>query len=125
MQRCTRFIERGVLKLRSFGSGVEGNETADDLARIASDTPLLGPEPSIPVSLPALYSFINEWITKTFKGKWNEAPIARQANNCIGINPRYSEYFLSLNRKNLKRLTDILTGHCSLNYHLKSLGLRD
>lgn len=33
--------------------------------------------------------------------------------------------FLSLSRKDLKRLSDVLTGHCSLNNHLFTLGLAE
>lgn len=43
--------------------------------------------------------------------------IAKQAKNCITICPTNSKYFLSLTRKNLKKLTDILTVYCSLNLY--------
>lgn len=56
-------------------SDIGGDETADELARVASDIPLLGTEPGIAVSLPTLYSFINEWKSKAFK---SDAPITRQ-----------------------------------------------
>lgn len=37
---------------------IRGNETAYELARLASSTSLFGPEPGIPVPLSTLYSFI-------------------------------------------------------------------
>lgn len=104
--------------------GVEGNEAANELARLASSTMVTGPEPVIPVSLSTLQSFITQWKRKTFEYYWKNVDTARQAKNCITICPKYSKYFLTLSRRNIKRLTDILTGHCSLNYHLKLLGYK-
>ena len=106
-------------------SGIQGNEAADALARAASHTPLLGPEPGIPVSLSTLELCIKDWKLETFTSSWNSIGIARQSKNCISIRPACTKYFLSLKKKNLKRLTDILTGHCSLNNHLHVMGLND
>lgn len=105
--------------------GIEGNEAADGLARLASSTPLAGPEPGIPVSLSTLNMIISEWKKDQFKKGWKEITIARQAKHCITISAMNSKFFLSQSRKNLKRLTDILTGHCSLNNHLNIMGIND
>lgn len=42
--------------------------------------------------------------------------------NCITLNPKHSKHF---NKRNINRLTDTLTTHCSLNHHLKPIGKRD
>ena len=97
--------------------GIVGNEIADKLARQAANSPFTGPEPWIAVSLRKLQE------SRTFKNHWHSFSRARQAKNCISINKNITKYFLSLSRKNLKRLTDILTGHCSLNSHLYTIGL--
>lgn len=104
--------------------GVQGNEAANELAKVASNTPLIGPEPGIPVSLSTLMNIINQWKTETFANVWANLNTARQAINFISIRPERTKYFFSLSKRNIKRLTDILTGHCSLNSHLHVLGYR-
>lgn len=47
-------------------NGIEGNEIADELARKAVSTPMLGPELGIPVSLSNLNFFINKWKLEMF-----------------------------------------------------------
>ena len=42
-------------------SVIQGNEAADALARAASHTPLLGPEPGVPVSFSTLELCIKDW----------------------------------------------------------------
>ncbi len=83
----------------------------------------MGPEPAIPVSLTTLNQFISEWKNNKFTTEWRAVGTARQAKNCIRINKPNSKFFLSLSRKHLKRLTDILTGHCRLNNHLHVMGI--
>ena len=104
-------------------SGIEGNEVADELARLASSTSITGPEPGIPVSLSTLNQMINKWKLDVFNDEWKAIGTCRQAKNCIKISSSNSKYFLSLSRKYLKKLTDILTGHCTLNNHLNIMGI--
>jgi len=104
-------------------SGIEGNEIADELAKTASSTPIMGPEPVIPVSLTTLNRFVSEWKNNKFTTEWRAVGTARQAKNCIKINKSNTKFFLSLSRKHLKRLIDILTGHCRLNNHLHIMGI--
>ena len=91
-------------------------------ARIASDSPFIGPEPCVPVSFSTLQKFIADREANKFKTYWRLVDSARQAKNCISINPKFTRYFLSLSKRNIKRLTDILTGHCALNNHLFAMG---
>ena len=84
--------------------GIEGNEMADELARIGSSKPLLGPEPRLKLSYAAQKSLIVNW----------KKNISTDTN---------TKYFLSLSRTNLKRITGMLTGHCTLNKHLHVMGL--
>ena len=58
-----------------------------------------------------------------FRKYWISIDHARQAKNCIRIDKQNARYFISLNRKKLRRLTGVLTGQCGLNQHLHNLGL--
>ena len=105
--------------------GIPGNERADELARVASSSPLNGPEPGLPLTLSSLQKIIKAWKDKYFVNHWHSLNSARQAKNCLSINVKHTKYFLTLSKRNIKRLTDILTGHCSLNNHLYRLNLAD
>lgn len=104
---------------------IAGNEKADELARLASDSKLLGPEPAMAVSYSTFQRIITNWKSHRFKSHWNSLNYARQARTAIKINDKNSKYFLSLNRNNLRRLTSILTGHNPLNNHLHTIGVTD
>lgn len=103
--------------------GILGNEAADRVAKAASNSPFIGPQPVLPVSTAYLDNIISKWRYETFIKHWQSLNIANQAKNCITINKKNSKFFTSLNRTNLRRLTNILTGHCHLNKHLTTLGL--
>ena len=66
---------------------------------------------------------VTKWNRKSFISHWNSIDYARQSKSCIRINAKNSKYLLSLSRKNLSRLTSILTGHCLLNKHLHTIRL--
>lgn len=104
-------------------SNILGNEKADELARLASDSCLNGPEPGMPVSYSTLQQIVKNWKDKRFKNHWTSLNFARQAKNCIKINNKNSRFFLSLSRSNLRKLTSILTGHNLLNKHLHTIGV--
>lgn len=95
------------------------------MANTTSNTRLTRPEPGIPVPLSLLLSMINEWKVESFTHTWDNLEVARQVRNCIPIRPDRTKYILSLSRRNIKRLIDILTGHYSLNNRLHVLGYRD
>ena len=102
--------------------GIEGNEKADHLARAASTTHFIGPQPVYAVSFASLKSIITRWKATTFSNYWNSLSFAKHAKNCISINGKNSRYYISLNRTNLRKLTQVLTGHCPLNKHLHAMG---
>lgn len=106
-------------------SGIAGNEEADALAREGSLNKLIGPEPGIKVPPSVLKQNITSWKDTAFRKHWNSVNYGRQAKNCITISRKKATFFLSLNRKNIKRLTEILTGHCKLNYHLCKMNISD
>ena len=83
----------------------------------------MGPEHRLKVASSFFKNQITNWKRTTFKKHWDTIDHARQAKNCIKINNNNTRYLLSLSRKNLRRMSGILTGHCFLNKHLHTIGL--
>lgn len=104
-------------------TGITGNEKADDLARSGSKETFIGPEPCIPVSTSIQFHMIKNWKKERFMNHWQSLNTARQARISITPNLNNAKYYLSLSRHNLKRLTEVLTGHNKLNKHLHTMGL--
>src|SRR6202012_1548542 len=84
------------------------NELADGLARLASTTPFIGPEPCKPVSTTVLQKLISEWKGSFYK-YWRLQFPSSHLKKCITINMENSKFAISLNRNNLRRLTNIST----------------
>ena len=103
--------------------GIPGNEKSDELAREGASTQLTGPTPAIKVSFAGLSRIITSWKKRTFIKSWTSHAQADQSRRCIIISNKNSKYLLSLSRCNIKRLTSVLTGHCTLNKHLYTIGL--
>jgi hypothetical protein len=107
-------------------AGIEGNERADALAKKASETVIVGPEPFIPVSQEKQKGEIKRSILNQWNDRWNALTSCRQSK-MFGIRPTtgvgYKE-ILSHNRKDIRYLVGIVTGHCVLNRHLFLLKVR-
>ena len=104
-------------------SNIQGNEIAIDLARSGAESVPPSPKPCAKVTSSFLKNHIIKWKRITFFNHWNSIEHARQSKNCIKINAKNTKYILSLSRKNIRRMTGILTGHCPLNKHLHTIGL--
>ena len=103
-------------------SNIYGNDRADELARLASSSRFIGPEPAMTVPPSTLNRFLTNLKTQEFSNHWNSLTFARQARNSIRVNRRNSKYCLSLSRNNLRKLVGILTGHNPLKKHLHTIG---
>lgn len=103
-------------------SDIEGNETADELARAGAEAPSSSPEPILKIPPSFFKSHISRWKRTIFSKHWASINHARHAKNCIKICAKNTKYTLSLSRRNLKRITGVLTGHCNLNKHLFTIG---
>ena len=60
-------------------SGIPSNEEADRLARLASLTPYIGPEPVVGVSTTTVRNALKQWSLREHQRKWNFKPGCRQA----------------------------------------------
>ena len=106
-------------------SGVGGNERADLLAKEAASTPSIGPQPSLGISTTTLHSSLYNWAEKEQTRLWKAQPGCRQAKLFLtGLNRSLTRYALRLDRGHLRILSGLLTGHGSLNQHLKVMGLK-
>jgi hypothetical protein len=106
--------------------GIVGNETADQLARTASENPFIGPEPAFGISIGAAKRAVRDWIDRNHKKYWESTTGLKQAKGFIqGPSARRTKDLLKLNRDQLRWVVGLLTGHCHLKGHLVKLGLTD
>jgi ribonuclease HI len=101
--------------------GIDGNEKADELARQGSDTNFIGPEPFCALPSGALFSPIKIWEKRTYSDYWDNQVKYRQAKRLI--RPLSYKDIHKYSKNDLRNLTGLLTGHCSLNYHMCKLGI--
>lgn len=105
-------------------SGVPGNEQADYYAKLGTRETFCGPEPVLGLTKNLLKEAIKEWTRKSLEEYWETTPGCRQARLFLpspGGN-RWA-YMSKMNRKELRLLVGVLTGHSSLNRHLQLMGV--
>ena len=105
--------------------GIEGNEKADELARLGSAMKFVGPEPFCGVSTSSLKTILKEWEKSQVQSNWNSTTIARHAKRFVNPNAQITQKLLSLSKKDLKTYTGLVTGHCPCGYYLKLIGRLD
>jgi hypothetical protein len=64
-------------------SGVEGNEKADQLAKLGADEPLLGPKPFCGITKKTARRTINLWAQSKARITWKLTPGRRHAKKMI------------------------------------------
>ncbi|XP_036138900.1 uncharacterized protein LOC118644432 [Monomorium pharaonis] len=110
-------------------SGIEGNEIADLLAKEAAETRLVGPEPAVGISFCLGRRRIGSWLRDQHLEHWRKVTgvKCRQAGALLGDCPGedLARSMRSLNRRDARLATQLLTGHGDLNYHLYKLGSSD
>ena len=101
-------------------SGYPGNEKADELARQGASMAFMGPEPSCGIAKARVKQVIKQWITKESKREWVETPGQRQAKLFIKKpSPKFTEDLLSNDRKSVRTVVGLLTGHCRHRRHMR------
>jgi hypothetical protein len=63
--------------------GIEGNETADQLAKRGSLHPLIGPEPACGISERVAKRAIRDWVCREHQKYWQSTPEQTHARNVI------------------------------------------
>uniref|UniRef100_A0A8D8XN64 Reverse transcriptase zinc-binding domain-containing protein n=1 Tax=Cacopsylla melanoneura TaxID=428564 RepID=A0A8D8XN64_9HEMI len=87
--------------------------------------PFVGPEPFCGVATCHLKMEIRNWENQVKIQYWNNTPRQRQAKLFIEYSPKRAKEMLYLSKEELQILTGLLTGHCSLNYHLHNMGIAE
>ncbi|KAI5754342.1 hypothetical protein M8J77_007902 [Diaphorina citri] len=105
--------------------GIDGNETADELAKIGTTLPFVGPEPFCGVSKSHLKMEIRKWENQMKVKHWTNISGHRQAKKFITHSPKRAKEMLCLSKEDLRSITGLYTGHCSLNYHLNKMGIAE
>lgn len=102
--------------------GIDGNEMADCLARKGSGTILIGPEPFCGVPDCSFKMELKRWETSMVISNWNTTSTSKQAKQFIYPLEKNTRNLLKLDKRNLRILTGLLTGHCPCRYHLVKIG---
>lgn len=110
-------------------SGIRGNEIADQLAKAASATELVGPGPAIGLPCSLGRGAIGGWLRHQHLEYWKDETNAkcRQARALMGETPLegLASGIRALSRRKARLAVQLLTGHGVLNYHMYKLGLSD
>ena len=107
-------------------SGHPGNEKADDLAKQGSSTAFVGPEPFCGIAKARVRQANQKWIAEESIRSWEETPGQRQAKQFIKEpSPKFAEDLLRRDRKSVRAVVGMLTGHCRLRKHMSNMGLAE
>jgi hypothetical protein len=105
-------------------SNVEGNEKADQLAKLGADEPLLGPEPFCGITKKSTRSAIHLWAHSNARMAWKYTPDQKHAKKMINkSSDKLTSGLLILSRNQMRLVVGLLTGHCHLRKHLRRLGI--
>jgi len=106
--------------------GISGNEEAGKLARQASATPLLGPEPALGIPKCSVREAIKNWTAVQHLRAWIDLSGLRHGNLFIGRPcKKRADDLLKLSRHQLKMVTAIYTMHAPVRGHLHTMDLFD
>lgn len=104
--------------------GIEGNEKADALAREGSATSFTGPEPATGTTKSSVRTKINQWVYRQHQTHWQTLPKLRHSKLMVQQPSRkLTVEILQLNRNQIRLITGLITGHCSLRKHLHTMGI--
>ena len=100
-------------------AGHLGNEVADRLAKLGVHRIVNGPEPIIPISDAKIKDDIKNWRTEKHQKYWSEMTKCGQTRMLLPIiNNNAWKQIQNLSRRKIKIITQMLTGHATLNKHL-------
>ena len=104
-------------------TGIQGNEKADILAKSGSALNCLGPEPFISIPLASCRAAIKDWSVKRWKTSWIERKDCLRTKENVGwASPQLTHRLLRLKRPRINEVLQVLTGHCNLQKHRRTMG---
>ncbi|GJQ74127.1 hypothetical protein Trydic_g19049 [Trypoxylus dichotomus] len=101
------------------------NVKADELAQVSllADK---GPRHSVGMAYMVVKETTKEWKDKMSLDWWNSIPGQRQAKkSLVGYRSTFRANLLSRDRKPVRKIVELLTGHCLLKKHMSNLGLTE
>jgi ribonuclease HI len=103
--------------------GYEGNERVDVLAKEATKVAFCGPLPIIPLSVTAVRTAIRQWALIQHTKQWKLSATCIQTKRVVEVPSGETwRYLRSLGRQALRLVTQVITGHNTLNKHLFAMG---
>jgi hypothetical protein len=103
---------------------IRGNEQENKLARQASATSILGPEPALGILKCMAREAIKKWTEHQHFRTWKDMPGCRHSKLFISRPcKKRADDLLKLNRHQLKMAIAFLTGHAPVRGHLRIMGL--
>ena len=104
-------------------TGIHGNEKADTLAKSGSALNCFGPELFIPIPYASCCAAVKEWSVERWKTSWIERKdCQRTKENVEWAPPFLTHRLLSLKRPRSNEVLQVITGHCNLQKHRKTIG---
>jgi hypothetical protein len=89
--------------------GIVGIEMADQLARMGSEHPFIGPEPACGISVGVAKKAVRDWTNRNHEKHWQSATELKQtATLMLGPSIRRMKDLLKLNRDQFSRWYDYL-----------------
>ena len=107
-------------------TNILGNEEADRLAKIGSETPFFGPEPAVGISYGIAKRCLNDLLTHEHNAHWKK--VAGQAHSkaiLTYVSKEKTDEMLRMGRADIRAVTGLITGHCWLNKHFYTIGLSE
>lgn len=114
-----------VLRWVPAHSEIEGNEVADDLAKLGLQDPFYGPEPAFGISSKSAKFQIQTRVRVDHERVWKFKRAGMSRLFIKGPSQASTEGLLQLSRNQLRAVAGILTGHWHLNRHLTTIGVRN
>jgi hypothetical protein len=105
---------------------IDGNETADHLARTGSEYPFTGPEPACGISIGVAKKAVRDWMKRDHKRHWDSTTGLKQAKGLIfGPSAKTTKDLLKLNRDKLRWVVGLRNGPYHLKGHLFKMDLTE
>jgi hypothetical protein len=95
--------------------GIDGNEIADQLARMDTLHPVIGSEPACGISKRVAGWAIRDWVDREHHKYWQSILGQKHAEGFFdGPSAERTAELLKLSRLQIRQVTGLLTGHCQL-----------
>lgn len=107
-------------------SGIEGNEKADELARLGSAASVFGPEPQIPIPQSLCVRALRKWVRSEHDKRWTAYEGGVHTKSFFPkVDEKWARELLKMDRCRIRRVVGAITGHCGLSKHLARMRLSD